>query len=411
MQTVRWAGGCVALWFASVAVAQQPITLDYDLVYVRQPRAGDQVETPWPEVMNAVRQAPGSDLILRRANGSEEVLFAAGHGGVLDPAVSFDGGTVYFSYAPDLRSSALNYQRSDAPLGGFDIYAINVATRALTRLTAQEFDPPSGAVNWSRELLRADPPNSHFLGYGVFNLGAYPLPNGRLVFTSSRDNYLPNRRFAFPNLRLYTMDADGANVTPIGHLNIGSALHPTTLADGRVMFSSWEGEANRDPRGWALWAIRPDGTQWEPLFSAFNAPVALHFQTQLSDRRIAVVDYYNLNNFGFGTLLAFALGPRANGAMHGSPNPEDPSNPAVRRGIWWFQPGHPSHRQPRFKNYRFSPSALTALTAFTHGEDEAASIDIDSPDGAPTFAGKVTHPSAAPGNDVLVVYSGGPVID
>ncbi len=33
------------------------------------------------------------------------------------------------------------------------------------------------------------------------------------------------------------MDEDGANVTPIAPMNIGSALHPTPLRDGRLMFT------------------------------------------------------------------------------------------------------------------------------------------------------------------------------
>ena len=36
----------------------------------------------------------------------------------------------------------------------------------------------------------------------------------------------------------------------IGALNIGSALHPTPLADGRLMFSSYESQGLRDIRLW-----------------------------------------------------------------------------------------------------------------------------------------------------------------
>jgi hypothetical protein len=391
------------------ALAQMTVALEYDIVYVRAPRLGDQADLPVPEVFNAVQGVPGTDLMLRRANGQEEVLFAGANGAVMDPSVSFDGRTVFFSYCPDLRPSALNSQRNNAPIAGWDIYKIDVASRVVTRLTNQEWRPPTGAVVWSSNHLSAQPANTYYQGYGVFNTGPYPLPGGRLVFTSNRDGYLPNKAFAFPNLRLYAMDQDGRNVEAIGPMNIGSALHPTVLKDGRVMFASWEAEAARDPRVWGLWAIRPDGTAWEPLFSAFNLAVALHFQTQLSDDRIAVVDYYNLNNWGFGTLLAFEPGARSNGALHGSSFPNHASNPDVRRGVWWFQPGHPSHKQPRFKNYRFSPTNLTALTAFTHGEDDAASYDPDSSEQSPVFAGKVSHPSGAPQNSVLLSYSSGPV--
>ena len=125
------------------------------------------------------------------------------------------------------------------------------------------------------------------------------------MFSSSRDGYMSTKNFAFPNMRLYRMDNDGSNIEANGHLNIGSALHPTLLRDGRVLFASSESEANRDERTWSLWAINPNGTQWVPLMSAFNEDKALHFQTQLTDGRVAVVEYFNLHNSGFGTLLAF----------------------------------------------------------------------------------------------------------
>jgi Hydrazine synthase alpha subunit middle domain len=375
----------------------------YDIVYVRAPRYGDTVATKWPEVFNPINVEPGSDLMLLHPDGSEEVLFPAGGGAVADPVVSFDAKTIFFSYFPDVRTPALNYQRSFTPMGGADIYKINLATRAVTRLTQQTWEPPAGAAKWSTDHLTASAPDAFTIGYGVFNLGPCPLPGGKLMFVSSRDGYLPNKNFTFPNLRLYVMDEDGTNVEPIGHINMGSALHPHVLTDGRVMFSSYEGQGARDERLWSLWSIWPDGTRWEPLMSAFNRDRALHFQTQLSDGRVSVIEYYNLNNAGFGTLLAFDASKRLGEAAFGSPNPNDATNPAVKRGLWWFQDGHPAHKQVRTEQYRFSPKTLLNLTAFTHSADEAASNALDG-----SHAGKVTHPAAAPNNDVLLVWSPGP---
>ena len=70
------------------------------------------------------------------------------------------------------------------------------------------------------------------------------------------------------------------------------------------MFSSYEAQGLRDRRLWGLWAIRPDGTEWEPLVSAFAGATAFHFQTQLSKGEVVVEHYYNQNNNGFGRLLA-----------------------------------------------------------------------------------------------------------
>ena len=71
------------------------------------------------------------------------------------------------------------------------------------------------------------------------------------------------------------------------------------------MFSSLESQGLRSHHLWGVWTIRPDGTQWGPLVSAFEigngTADSTHFQTQLSDGNIVVESYYNLNNFGFGT--------------------------------------------------------------------------------------------------------------
>ena len=48
--------------------------IDYDIVYVRQPRYGDDVNTIWPEIFHPARAEPGADLVLLHPDGSEEIL-------------------------------------------------------------------------------------------------------------------------------------------------------------------------------------------------------------------------------------------------------------------------------------------------------------------------------------------------
>ena len=393
--------GALIILAAGIAFCEGPV--DYPIVYVRAPRAGDQNYTKWQEVKDPIRVEPGSDLMVLYPDGREQVLFAAGNGAVADPVVSFDGQWVYFSYYPDARPQALENQMRDAPRMGADIYKINVNDRRMLRLTRQDWDPAAAAANWSANPLRADPEGTYYTGYGIFNLAPCPLP-GKVMFVSSRDSYLPNKGGTFPNLRLYIMDDDGRNVETIGHLNIGSALHPAVLMDGRVMFSSYESHAARDARMWGLWAIWPDGRKWEPLMSAFNFRTSFHFQTQLSDGRIAVVDYYNQNDFGLGTILAFPVEKPSGAPPFGEASPGSTTNPLIRAGLWFTKPGDPLHLTPRFKRYPFSPPGLESLTGFALSEDVASSR---TPDGN-GYEGKVTHPSGAPGNDVLLVWSPGP---
>ena len=383
-------------------------TVDYDIVYLRAPRLPDPARSDWPEVIDPTKMMPGTDLVLLRPNGTEEMLFAAGVGAVLDPVVSFDARFVYFAYFPNVTQSARNSQRDNVPKMGSDIYRIELKTRALKRLTQQTFTPPYAGVKWSANLLSANAADETYLGYGIFNMAPCPLPGGKIMFVSSRDGYLPNKSYTFPNLRLYVMDDSGDNVEKIGHFNIGSAMHPIILRDGRIVFSSYETQGLRDQRVWSLWSILPDGRYWEPMFGSFKVGSSMHFQTQMSDGRVAVIEYYNSNNQGFGTLLAFDPKEPANAPRFGSFNALDATNPKVQRGVWFFTPTHPQHLKPRFTQYRFSPPGLTSLTAFAHGEDNASAVLPDAIVGN-EWAGKVTHPSAAPNNDVLVAWSGGPV--
>ena len=399
--------GC--LWFGIGAVydESQAASPNYDIVYIKAPRQGDDTRIEFPEVTHPINAPLGSDLVLLRKDGSEETLLSGGEGAIADPYPSFDGKWIYYSKFHDQRTEAKDRQRPGNPSrAGADIYKLNVETRENIRLTFQEWTPNTGLLDWSGNHLSKDDSGDYYLGYGIFNLGPCPLPNGRIIFTSSRNSFLPNQDFTAPNLQLFVMDDDGKNVELIGHMNLGSALHPTVLTDGRVMFSSYEAQGLRDRRIWGLWAIRPDGTQWEPLMSAFTSPSAFHFQTQLSNGDLTVVEYYNQNDNGFGTLLGFNSTPSPELPGFGNPNSSHDSNPSIQRGIWWFNDQHPSHKKPRYKSYSFSPQDLYGLTLFSHGEDNASSFDQDG-----NWAGKVTQPSGAPNNDVLLVWTPGPAND
>ena len=378
--------------------AQTPLPpeISYDIVYVRAPRFGDDVITKMPEIKDPINMEAGTDLMLLHVDGSEEVLVPGGNGAVADPYVSFDGKWVFYAKVHDLTNT--NSQRKKAARSGADIFKINLDTRETVQLTFQEWTPNTGVGIWSTDHLTANPSGTNYLGYGIYNLGPAPLPNGKLIFTSSRNGFLPNKGFTFPNLQLFVMDQDGSNVEFVGHLNLGSALHPTVLMDGRVMFSSYEAQGLRDRRLWGLWSIYPDGRNWGPLMSAMKAPSGFHWQTQLSDGSIVVTEYYNQNNNGFGMLLKFPVSVPQSTAAFGSPNPNDSSSPSVQTG--WFSNG-----KNQYRRYPFSPYGIESLTPFTHPNDNAAPF-LNGTGSERT--GKVTQPSGAPNNDLLLVWSPGP---
>jgi hypothetical protein len=372
------------------------VTYDFDIAYVRAPRKGNDVGSKWAEIAHPVQMDPGADLMLLHPDGSEEVLVAGGKGAIMDPVVSLDGKSIYYSHVLDMSVIwAGRYPKS-----GADIYRIDLKTRKITRLTHQRFSPNTGAANWSRDYV-AKEKGKTYLDYGVFNMGACPLPGGRLAFVSNRDAFRPPKHNG-PTLQLFVMDDDGRNVECIGHLNIGMALHPVVLTDGRIIFSSLESQGLRSGILWGLWSIHPDGTNWGPVISAFDtggAPNAFHFQTQLGDGSIVAEEYYNLNNSGFGAY--FKLPPRVpkGDSAFGSGWRGDPRNPPLRFGRHY-------NSKPKYYRLPFSPYGIEAFTPFANNGEGLADPAIVGKNDSPRV-GKFTHPSAAPDNHLLTVYTAG----
>ena len=69
MKAVFLIGVAMTLWAQDLRAQ-----VDYDIVYVRQARFGDMVNTTWPEIFHPGRMDPGADLMLLHPDGSEEVL-------------------------------------------------------------------------------------------------------------------------------------------------------------------------------------------------------------------------------------------------------------------------------------------------------------------------------------------------
>jgi hypothetical protein len=355
------------------------VQYDYDIVYVRAPRGGDDKSITWAEVVSPIRGEPGSDLMLLHPDGREEALVEAGNDAIADPFVSFDGEWVYYArFRNTKRPGAPNLVSVSS-----DIFKIHVKSRKIVQLTRQVFTPNRGVVS---PRLRTP---------GVYNLGPCPLPGGKVMFTSNRNGFSPTKGYTPTVLQLFVMDDDGDNVEMIGHLNINTALHPTILKDGRVMFTSYESQGLRDLRLWSLWTIHPDGTNWAPLVSNFTVGnSAFHFMSQMTDGSIIVEEYYNLNNQGFGTY--YKLKPHAPDGepFFGSASPRDPRNLDYN--------GYKYIRVP------FTPYGMERLTPFVTAFDKPAELS-DPKDPQSPRVGKVTHPSGAPDNHLLTVWSPGPV--
>ncbi|MSQ92980.1 MAG: hypothetical protein EXR98_00320 [Gemmataceae bacterium] len=389
------------------------VKYDYDIVYVRTPRKGDKSRSSWTEIAHpAIMDAQG-DLMLLHPDGTEERLVEGGaDGSVTDPYVSLDGQWVFYSHLKGLKGTS---QHGQPPYQGADIYKINVKTKKIVQLTHQEWTPNTGAAKWSATMRKGEK-DTTWLNYGVLNMGPCPLPGGRLIFTSNRNAFKPPKHPS-PTLQLFVMDDDGKNIEMIGHLNIGMALHPVILKDGRVIFSTLESQGLRSSILWGLWIINPDGTNWNPVLSALlpgeGAPNAFHFQSQISDESIIAEEYYNQNNSGFGGYYKL-LPPGEDGyksydiyRIQGQIPPAfgpaytgDPRNPPLRNG-------RHSNGRGQYSRLPFSPRGIESFTRFANFGEGPANPSIRDQKDSPAV-GKFTHPSGAPYNHLLTCYTPGP---
>jgi hypothetical protein len=380
--------------------ADKAVKYDYDIVYVRAPRPTGKVPSRWAEVGDPRTMDPGADLMLLHPDGSEEVLVAVKpQESIADPFVSFDGQWVYYAKMHD----ALKHK-------GADIYKVHVPSRKIVQLTSQKFTPNTGAADWPKTPLPA---------WGVYNLSPTPVPGGRIAFVSDRNTFKGTNTGYAPRalaLQLFVMDdpphpgplpqgARETNVECIGHLNLGMALHPVILKDGRIMFSSLESQGLRSHHMWGIWAIHPDGSNWSPLLSAFDTSNgttdSFHFQTQLSDGHIVVQSYYNLNNFGFGMYFKQPIAPPEGYPPFGPAFPGDPRNTPLRNGRY-------AHGRPQLLRLPFTPHGMETLTSFMQRQDNPAQEAVIGKKDSPRV-GKVTHPSGAPDNHLLTAWAAGAV--
>lgn len=357
--------------FPPQASMDKTVKFDYPIVYVRVPR-------PYPKdyyQINHLNQAglhqtnaPGAELRLLHPDGRDESLVAVGPlESITDPAISFDGQWVYYAKFHQMGTKEEAHMTRVRSRRGSDIYKIHVPTRKVVQLTAQERTPNTGTVR--------DGTDSH--PRGVHNLAPCPVPGGRIVFVSDRNGYRGVREQTQAAVQMFVMDDDGSNVDLIAPMNLGGALHPVPLKDGRVMFSSLETQGLRGSEQWGIWAIHPDGTNWSPLTSALGSPPgqAVHFQTQLSDESIVVESYYQTGSTdGFGT-------------------------------FWKFPMNLPGG-QPRFLPgaKHFAPFGLVKLTLFASMSDVKPNDTDHHVTGPGPYFGQVTHPSGAPDNHMLAVW-------
>ena len=245
---------------------------------------------------------------------------------------------------------------------------------------------------------------------GVHDTGPIWLPDGRIMFTSTRSehygtvvrNEAPRHNHA---LQLWMMDEDGSNAVNIGPQDRDHALHPYILSSGRVIYSTWQlnhmlpfRDDNGATNGFGtlrnfFWVASVDqrGGDWASLLGAHHVYVqndydssvpepikALHFFGERANGDICTTNYYRGNNGGAGSILCWV--PEA-------------------QGVEGFGPAEVSGSDAQRKV--FSPRNV--YTAIPYGW----AVDDTSRREGGQFLGKVRDPDGLPDGNLLLSYGRG----
>jgi hypothetical protein len=239
-----------------------PAVLEAPVAYVKRPiPVNGQGQAVQADLRRPRLFSSGGDLFIRdnstsTASGRNVTSSVTlGTGDVKGVNVSFDGTKVIFS----LRLFDPNPNDDDTPT--WNIYEFDLSNDLLRRIISDD--------------LTAE------LGDDLFP--AY-LPDGRIVFTSSRQRQsaevLSNEgraRFSALDengntiaLVLHVMNGDGSEVHQIS-FNQSHDLNPVVLsnnASGKILFSRWDGTAGNSE--YNLYRVNPDGSELELFYGAHS---------------------------------------------------------------------------------------------------------------------------------------------
>ncbi|MDP6522582.1 MAG: hypothetical protein QGH15_00040 [Kiritimatiellia bacterium] len=155
--------------------------------------------------------------------------------------LSFDATKIVFSYSADKH---------------YRIYEIDIDPETGLRAGGNSFRQLTSGGDEEADTMRRYA-GSH-CGVGYHDLDPVYLPNGKIVFASTR-----SQRSVLCNpttvTTLHVMDADGKNITCISQGQVNE-ISPCVMDDGRIIYMRWEYVDKGFGNVQSLWAVRPDGS-------------------------------------------------------------------------------------------------------------------------------------------------------
>jgi hypothetical protein len=192
------------------------------LLFIDQPLQGNVNEANHEAIHRlGIHAVPGGRLLVLEGldpSGKVRQLAPDTPGSFWRPDLSFDAQRVVFGYKAHNQKS-------------FHLYEMNCDGSSLKQLTDGDYD----------------------------DIDPLYLPDGRLIFTTTRGNsYVRCGPFIWSYI-LARCDADGGNIHLISYNNEPDFV-PSLLDDGRVIYSRWEYTDKALWRVQSMWTVNPDGT-------------------------------------------------------------------------------------------------------------------------------------------------------
>ncbi|WP_430931238.1 hypothetical protein [Saccharicrinis sp. 156] len=206
------------------ALLSNPLINEASLVFVtREQYAADHHNSATlfhTDEINTEKYAPGGSMkvIDLKRGGKITTLIKSTEGVVRDPEISYDGKKIIFAMRNSIDED-------------YHIYEMDIDGNNMKQLTAAK---------------------------GVADIDPQYLPNGDIVFTSTREP-----KYCMCNVHImgniFKMEADGANITQLGKSTLFEG-HSTVMPDGRILYDRWEYVDRNFGDAQGLWTMNPDGT-------------------------------------------------------------------------------------------------------------------------------------------------------
>jgi len=237
--------------------ASDPGTVDFPIAYVKRTIPMEDGELVQDDVRAVRDTLPDADLFFRdRASPSSvernitDRVTGSDPYDIKDVDVSPDGRKIVFAMRGPLDE---DQDEEEAP--SWAIWEYDIPSDSLHRVITSDTIANEGN-----------------------DIGPQYLPDGRIVFTSTRQRQSQAilRDEGKPGFEaqtddrsesafvLHVMKADGTDIHQIS-FNQSHDLSPSVMNDGRVLFSRWDGATGR---GFHLYTSNPDGTHLQLLYGA-----------------------------------------------------------------------------------------------------------------------------------------------